>query len=94
MIFSFSVPENNKNARLIAWYKSHDISERSRKFREIFLTYLEKSHHTIDPQTTNHVSLDVLNMIKLDKMDLVANLSDVDLDDRLNAIGIGGDQFV
>jgi len=95
MIFSFSVPENDKNTKLVAWYKTHDISERSRKFREIFLAYLEKSCHTIDLQATHHVSHEVLNMIKLDKMDLVANnLSDIDLDDRLNTIGIGGGQFV
>lgn len=91
MIFSFSVPENEKNHLLIDWYKTVDAQERSRKFREIFMSYLKKPQHTMEISETDHVSRSI-NSIVLDRMDTIGSHSvEDDLDSRLDLIGIGGE---
>lgn len=86
MIMSFSVPENNpKYALLIDWYQKADRQERSREFREIFLTYLGKPRHTIELQARNHVSRP--EPVELVRVDINRPDNDDDLDSRLDIIG-------
>jgi hypothetical protein len=86
MILSFSVPDNVKYKIILEWYENTDRQERSRAFREILLSYLGKSQHIIESQTTNHISPAQLQKVNISKVEE----ADVDLDEKLNFIGMRG----
>lgn len=86
MIFSFSVPDNPKYQAIIDWYMSVDRQERSRAFREIFLSYLTKSHHIMDSQATNPISLPQIQRIRVEEI----VEPEIDFDTKFNMIGKRG----
>lgn len=88
MIISFSIPETTKYAPIIEWYQSIDKNDRSREFREIFLSYLKKPQHTMNKQVEHHVSQESLKVVELDRINIVGVSMDDDLDSRLNMLGV------
>jgi hypothetical protein len=91
MIFSFSVPEGGKYAKLIEWYRNADKNERSIQFRKIFMAYLEGTQNIVESRD-DRVSLGI-KTTELERIDIVGGSSEVDLDSKLDSIGIfgGGD---
>jgi hypothetical protein len=94
MIFSFSVPENERNMALVKWYRTFDAQERSRKFREIFLSYLGEAHHNIEQSHETRISQPRIPNYKLERIAISrSNDDDIDLDSRLDSIGILGGEL-
>jgi hypothetical protein len=91
MIFSFSVPNNQKNRELVEWYMRADKQERSREFREILMSYLKKSRHTMETNAEDHVSRSIERVELVRMEDVGRHSADDDLDSRLDLIGVGGE---
>lgn len=88
MIISFSIPETPKYMPIIEWYQNVDKNDRSREFREILLSYLKKTRHTLAQEVESHVSQEVLRLVELERIDIIGSSTNDDLDSRLDMMGV------
>jgi hypothetical protein len=86
---SFSVPDQAKYQVLIEWYKGQDSQERSRNFRNIFLEYLQRPHHTMEANTQHHISREQVAPT-IQRIDLARKDDELDLSGKLSSLGLRG----